>query len=154
MMPLARILDRAATLHGRQPSVVDGDVRLSYDEVARRVARLAGSLRARGIMPGDRVAMLGRNSFRYFEINLACAHAGIVLVPLNIRLAPPEIARILAMTQAKLLFQSLPFAAGSVPTLAFDDSEPSGADTEYERLIAAAPALERAAERKGDDIAQ
>ena len=154
MLPLARILDRAATLHGGRRSIADGDVRLGYDDLARRVARLAGGLRARGIMPSDRVAMLGRNSFRYVEINLACAQAGIVLVPLNIRLAPREIARILAMTQARLLLQSLPFAAGDVPSLAFDDGEPPGADTAYERLIATGPALDPVPGRRDDDIAQ
>src|SRR5215470_4331904 len=117
MLALARILERAAAFYGQRPAVVDGGVRLSYGELAGRAVRLAGALLARGIAPGDRIAVLARNSFRYLEINLACAHAGIVLIPLNVRLAPPEIAHILAMTQAKLLFQSLPFAASGVPTL-------------------------------------
>jgi long-chain acyl-CoA synthetase len=153
-LPLARVLERAGTFHGHRPAVADGPVRLSYGEVARRVVRLAGGLVARGIAPGDRIAVLARNSFRYFEIYLACAHAGIVLVPLNIRLAPAEIARILAVTEAKLLMQSLPFADANVATLAFDDGEPLAADTAYERLIATAPGLERAVEGTPDDIAQ
>jgi len=154
MLALARILERAAAFHGQRPAVVDGGVRLSYGELAGRAVRLAGALLARGIAPGDRIAVLARNSFRYLEINLACAHAGIVLIPLNIRLAPPEIARILALTETKLLFQALPFAAESVPTLVFADGEPIAADTPYEQLAAAGPALDRAVSGKPKDIAQ
>jgi acyl-CoA synthetase (AMP-forming)/AMP-acid ligase II len=84
MMPLARVLQRAVALHGGMPALTDNGVRFTYGELASRVARLAGGLIARGLEPGDRIAVLARNSFRFFELNLACAHAGIVLIPLNI----------------------------------------------------------------------
>jgi len=126
VLPLARVLERAAIVYGHRLAIVDGDVRLSYRELAERVAKLAGGILARGIEPSDRVAVLARNSFRYVEIYLACAHAGFVMIPINIRLAPPEIARILAMTETKFLFQSVPFFTGSVPTLAFDERRTTG----------------------------
>jgi long-chain acyl-CoA synthetase len=135
------------------PAVAGGNVRLTYGELARRVVALAGALRARGIEPGDRVAILARNSFRYLEINLACAHAGIVLIPLNVRLAPAEISRILAVTEAKLVLRALPFAT-NVPEIVWDDAEALGADNGYERLIAGGPALDQPIAGKPDDIAQ
>jgi len=154
VLPLARVLERAAIVYGHRLAIVDGDVRLSYRELAERVAKLAGGILARGIEPSDRVAVLARNSFRYVEIYLACAHAGFVMIPINIRLAPPEIARILAMTETKFLFQSVPFFTGSVPTLAFDESEPLGANTSYEALVDGKATLGQAVESKPHDIAQ
>jgi long-chain acyl-CoA synthetase len=147
------VLERAAAFHVHRPAIADGGVRLSYGELARRAVALAGALRARGIEPGDRIAILARNSFRYLEINLACAHAGIVLIPLNVRLAPAEIGRILAVTETKLLLRALPFAAG-VPQIVWDDAETAGADTDYERLVAQGPVLDQPLAGRPDDIAQ
>ena len=45
-----------------------------------------------GIEPGDRVALLGRNSIEWVAAFLACLDAGVVAVPLNHRLSPAEIA--------------------------------------------------------------
>jgi long-chain acyl-CoA synthetase len=154
MFPLCRIVDRALALHANERAVVQDDTRLSYAELLRRVAHLAGALAATGLRPGDRVAILGRNSFRYLEINLACACAGLVLVPLNTRLAEPEIHRILARTEARLLLRSLSLDPRGLATIAWSDDDPIGADNPYERLIAAGPPLERMVERKLDDVAQ
>ena len=154
MFPLSRIVDRALALHAGECAVVQGDVRLSYVELTRRVAHLAGALVASGLRPGDRVAILGRNSFRYLEVNLACACAGLVLVPLNTRLAVPEIHRILARTEARLLLHSLPLDAPGRETIGWSDDDPIAADIPYERLIAAGPPLERSVERRLDDVAQ
>lgn len=57
-----------------------------------RVARLVTVLRAAGVGPSTRVGMLSPNSPEQFEIFFACAHVGAVLVPLNVRLSPREIA--------------------------------------------------------------
>ena len=64
MFPLSRILARAAALYGDVPAVIDGATRFDYRILAKRVAALAGGLRTRGIAPGDRIAILARNSFR------------------------------------------------------------------------------------------
>ena len=109
MFPLTHIVDRAAAYHARRAAAVQGGLRLTYGEVTRRAAALAGGMLARGIRPGDRVAILSRNNFRYLEVNLACAYAGIILIPLNHRLAAKEIDGILARTETRLLFQALPY---------------------------------------------
>jgi len=64
------------------------------DALAAR--RLAAALRQNNVRPGDRVAILARNSFRYLEVNFACVMVGAILVPLNVRLAKSEIAAIIA----------------------------------------------------------
>ena len=73
-------------------AVVAGDQRLTYRQLDARVRGLAGALVARGIAPGDRVALLGRNSLEFVEAVHAVPRAGAILVPLNIRLTVEELA--------------------------------------------------------------
>jgi long-chain acyl-CoA synthetase len=135
MFALHRILTRAAALYADRPAVVDGNVRLTYGALAERVRRLAGAFSARGLKPGDRVALFGRNSFRSLEIHLACAQAGLTLIPLNIRLAQPEIAFILNETGTRLLLRTLPLDVAELDTLAWEDDD-AVSEGVYEREIA------------------
>ncbi|RAY16111.1 p-hydroxycinnamoyl-CoA synthetase [Actinomadura craniellae] len=75
----------------------------SYGDLAERVARLARALRGRGISPGDRVAYLGPNHPAFLETLFATAAAGAVFVPLNFRLAGPELEYILDDCGAEML---------------------------------------------------
>jgi long-chain acyl-CoA synthetase len=152
MFALHRILERAAELYADRPAVVDGNVRLTYAALAERVQRLAGVFAARGLNPGDRVALFGRNSFRSIEVHLACAHAGLILIPLNIRLARPEIELILNETDARLLLRALPLDVAAPETLAWDD-EDAISDGAYEWAIAAV-GLVPSCPVDVDDIAQ
>ena len=96
MSPLLHdALRRAETLFGRRVAVVDGDVRLTYADVAARCRRMAGALELSGVGSGDRVATLMANGHRYFECYFAIPGSGAVLVPLNNRLAVPELQYIL-----------------------------------------------------------
>src|SRR5262249_59384949 len=56
---------------------------------------LGGALRALGVQPGERVAYLSANCHRLLEGYFGVLEAGAVLLPLNIRLAPQELAYIL-----------------------------------------------------------
>jgi len=152
MFALHRILDRTATLYSDRLAVVDGDVRLSYGSLAQRVRRLAGAFAAQGLRAGDRVASIGRNSFRSIEIHLACAHAGLILVPLNIRLASAEIEFILNETDAKLLLRTLPVDVAAPRTLAWSDDD-AVSEGAYERAIDHAAPMSPAPVEL-DDIAQ
>ena len=154
MFPLPHIVERAAACHGGRRAVTQGGFTLSYGEVTRRAAQLAGAMIAQGIGPGERVAILSRNNFRYLEVNLACAYAGIILIPLNHRLAAREIDGILARTQTRLLFLALPFDPGGIPVVTWADDDPPGAANPYEAMIAAADPLSRAHDAKLDDVAQ
>ncbi len=85
-------------------AVVCGNQRFTYAQFAERASRLAGALRDAGINPGDRVAFLSLNCHRLLEAYYGVPEAGAVLLPLNIRLAPNELAHILNDAGAKVLF--------------------------------------------------
>ena len=76
-------------------AMVCGDVRLTYAQVAERVRRLAGGLHELDVVSGDRVAFLSTNCHRLIEAYYGVLEAGAILLPLNIRLAPHELAFIL-----------------------------------------------------------
>ncbi|MFC9358869.1 long-chain fatty acid--CoA ligase [Rhodococcus sp. NPDC057014] len=71
------------------------DNTLTYGALLDRVDRLAAALRARGLSRGDRIAFLGANQPAFLETLLAAARLGAVFVPLNFRLAGPELAYII-----------------------------------------------------------
>jgi long-chain acyl-CoA synthetase len=109
MYPLSHILHRADRFFPGRTAVVDGALRLTYRQLNDRVTRLAGALVALGLRPGDRVAILDWNSHRYLEAYYACAHAGMTFVPVNSRLAAPELRYVLADSGARALLFSEPF---------------------------------------------
>lgn len=66
--------------------------------------KVAAALRSAGCAPRSRIAYLGKNTDMFFELLLGAALAGVVVVPLNWRLAQAELADILEDAQAELLF--------------------------------------------------
>ena len=80
---LAGDLLRSARRWPARPAVVEGDrVERSYATLARRSLALGAALRFRlGIEPGDRVALVMRNSAAYVELMYACWTAGAAVVP-------------------------------------------------------------------------
>lgn len=103
MLTLPSMLSRTARLHGARTAILDGERNFTWREFADRVARAAGMLRALGLGAGDRFGILGRNSFRFAELNNAGYWMGAVPVPINYRLAPPEIGGVLADAECRLL---------------------------------------------------
>jgi len=99
-----RFLRYAREQYPDNTAVVCGDQRFTYTQFADRVARLAGALRTRGVKPGDRVAFLSPNCHRLLEAYYGVLEAGAVLLPLNIRLSPGELAYILNDSGATVLF--------------------------------------------------
>ncbi len=90
--------------------MVDGDVRLTYAALAGRAASAASGLRARGVTRGARLALLAPNSAAFIEATFAADLAGAVLVPLNTRLAPAELAATCEDADARWLIASNDFA--------------------------------------------
>jgi fatty-acyl-CoA synthase len=84
--------------------VVCGEHRFTYAQFSERVARLAGALTAAGAKPGDRIAFLSTNCHRLLEAYYGVLEAGCILLPLNIRLGPQELAFVLNDAQARFLF--------------------------------------------------
>ena len=99
-----RFLRYAEQQYPRRIAAVCNQDRFTYAKFAERTRRLAGALRQAGVQPGDRVAFLSTNCHRLLEAYYGVLEAGAVLLPLNIRLAPNELAYILNDAGATILF--------------------------------------------------
>ncbi|MFD3481998.1 long-chain-fatty-acid--CoA ligase [Streptomyces sp. NPDC058665] len=77
---------------------------VTYGQLDLESDRVARALDGAGLRPGARVAYLGKESERYYEILFGCAKSGTVLVPVNWRLTAPEISHILQDSASELLF--------------------------------------------------
>jgi acyl-CoA synthetase (AMP-forming)/AMP-acid ligase II len=102
-MPLNELLPKAIKLYPHQEAVVCGDNRLTYAELGRRVWQLCHGLKAMGLNTGDRLAILHENCHVFLEAYLAAAHLGLILVPLNHRLSPPELHMILEDSRSRMV---------------------------------------------------
>jgi fatty-acyl-CoA synthase len=102
-MRIVDLLERDAQLYADRSAVeIVGGTRLTYRELRDRVHRIAAGLAKRGLRRGDRVAVMGGNGLLFFDAYLAAAYLGAAAVPLNSRLAPPEIAYQLAHSEPSL----------------------------------------------------
>jgi fatty-acyl-CoA synthase len=119
-------------------AVVHGDDKLTYRQLHERATRMAHVLAGLGVTGGDRVAYLGPNEPAFLETLFGTGLVGGIFVPLNTRLAAPELAYILADSGASVLVHAPTHAEHAA---ALRDSVPHVLDREtYERLLADAPA--------------
>ncbi|WP_334172214.1 acyl-CoA synthetase [Sinomonas sp.] len=84
-------LERRRPKSGPKTALIAGERSIGYGELAERVRRLAQALRRRGVVRGDRIAYLGENDPAFVETFFASGLLGAVFVPLNTRLAAPEL---------------------------------------------------------------
>ncbi|WP_030261529.1 long-chain-fatty-acid--CoA ligase [Streptomyces violens] len=101
---LDAVAARQAADRPGHPAVLCEGRQLTYAELHRESNRTAHALLAAGLGPGSRVAYLGKESEHFYDIALACAKTGAVLVPVNWRLTRDEIAHILGDSDTELLF--------------------------------------------------
>jgi fatty-acyl-CoA synthase len=97
-------LMKRALLTPDKEAVVDGEKRLNYQQLNRRVNRLTNALQAAGLQLGDRISILSYNRLEFVEVIMAAAKLGLILVPLNWRLTPAELAFNLNDSGAETLF--------------------------------------------------
>src|SRR3954451_23628068 len=112
------IAERAETVFADREIVTrthDGVERTTYRQVVDRARRLASSLAALGIGPGDRVGTFGWNSARHLELYLAVPSMGAVLHTLNIRLFEDDIRYIVGHAEDKVIFLDASLA-GQMPS--------------------------------------
>ena len=146
-MSVLEFRDRAAAYFGDKVGVVDGEASFTYRAWAERTHRLANALVRLGVEPGDRVSFLTYNTHHLLEAYYGVLEAGAVLNPVNIRLAPHEIAFILEHASSKVVAfhrDFLPLVEGIVaqlsarPRFVILEGEAGGvASDEYEALVAA-----------------
>jgi long-chain acyl-CoA synthetase len=160
-MRLTQGLCRALQVRPSGLATVDGERKRDWSGVFHRVTRLASGLRRLGLGPGDRVAVLAHNCDVYFDAYFAIFWAGGVIVPLNTRLALPELQFQIEDAGARIIlfgreFSTLAAAlreplAGDRALVAMDGTAPP-ADVDVEDLIAQnAPSPE--VERGNADLA-
>lgn len=98
----------AVRLHSqsRGDSIIfDFEDRIStFTQFDAHTNQVANGLAALGVTPGERVAYIGKNSDIYFELLIGAMKAGVVMTPVNWRLAGPEIAFIVEDCKAAILF--------------------------------------------------
>lgn len=149
MINIADVLDRNAWRDPAGRACVDPATgrTLTHAQLLDRADGLAAALVGRlGVGPGDRVAVLSHNAAEYLELFYATARCGAITVPLNWRLSPPELARILADAEPRALVYEEALAdvaaelRGTVDLPHWIGFAP-GADSAYEELVASGRAL-------------
>lgn len=161
-MHLSQCVNRAVQINPQGMATVCGERKRTWTEFKERIARLAQGLRGLGVKNDDRVAILALNSDRYLEYFFGVPWAGGIVVPINIRLAPPEIIFTLNDSETKVLIVDDAFAAmlpalkGRMDTVtqivfAGDGETPEGC-INFEALIKNNQPAEDAA-REGEDLA-
>ncbi len=142
-----RCLHRAIDLFASKPGVVCGDKNFTYGEFGERCQRLATGLRTHGVQAGERVACLSLNCHRLLECYFGVPQSGAIVMPMNVRLSPPELIGILNDSGARtLMFQPMfaPLVDAIKPNcpsiqryVALSDRAAPPAGTAYEEIIAA-----------------
>jgi fatty-acyl-CoA synthase len=132
--------------------------RITYADLDRRADGLAAHLRACGVAPGDRIAILSRNGPAFFELQFAASRLGVAIAPLNLRLALDELGFILGDCKPAMLVYDTAFAdtaaalAERLPgmqRLALDLDDP---DCPFERAAAGPPSGEPDHPATHDDV--
>jgi len=103
-------ITKRAIIQPDKPFLAEKDKAYNNREFNGRVNRAANALGNLGIMKGDRVALLMSNCSEFLEIFFACAKTGAIMVPLNFRLAVPELLYILQDSAPDILIYSSEYA--------------------------------------------
>jgi fatty-acyl-CoA synthase len=97
---------RTRRLHPQREAVVDGDLRLTYEQFFDRCDRWSTALQRLGVKQGDRVAYIAPNVHQQLESFYAVPQIGAVLVPINFRLSTDDFAYIIEHSGATLVCAS------------------------------------------------
>ena len=162
MPQITQFLRRAVQTNASGIATVCGDRKQDWATFQHRVECLAGALFSLGFQAGDRIGILSLNSDRYLESFFGLAWAGVVFVPINTRLAPPEIEFWLTDSGCSGLLVDDNFVPmmeqfrarlpGLRAVIHMGDRATPARQLGYESLIAAASAVPDAG-RRGDDLA-
>ncbi len=107
-------------------ALIERDLRLTYIELIERIDAVAADFAARGLVRGNRVAILSENRSEYTLAQLACAKLGLIAACQNWRLAPAELRHCLDLVDPALVLASPRYAelavviSGGRPVVAID----------------------------------
>jgi fatty-acyl-CoA synthase len=138
---------RSRKLYPEREAVVDGDLRLSYEQFFDRCDAWSAALQALGVKQGDRLAYIAPNTHAQLESFYAVPQIGAVLVPLNYRLTADDFAYLIQHSGARVVCADIDYLErvdgirskipGVSTFVALDGRKPGWLD--YETLIAASP---------------
>ena len=119
-------LGRARRYYPEAKALASAKKQYNFRELNDRVANIAGALSEHGFRAGDRLALLLPNETEYIELIYACAWLGLIVVPLNTRLAVSEIDHILSDANPRGLIRHSTLAVPTVrlPSELVLDKEP------------------------------
>ncbi len=152
-------LAKRAQLEPNKIGLIFNEREITYRDWNERASRAAHGFASLGVKPGDRVGLLVMNSPEFLECFFGLAKIGAIIVPINWRLAPPEIvyiandAGISALAYGPEFADAIAAIRGDLPTktcVAVGGQAPQG-DHAYEDLLSRQPASEPQAEGAGDD---
>jgi acyl-CoA synthetase (AMP-forming)/AMP-acid ligase II len=124
LLNVGEVLTVNARLYPDRPAVRDLGRALTYSQYEARANRLANALAGLGLRPGDRVAVYAYNRLEWMELYAACAKAGLVAVPVNFRLAAPEVRFVVEDSGAAALFVDADLVEALAPLRAALDVPP------------------------------
>jgi long-chain acyl-CoA synthetase len=153
-MNLAQILGEAAARDPEQVAVKLDDFALNYGLLEQAAKRIAGMLAARGVEPGDRVALMLPNVPHFVVAYYGILRAGAVVVPLNVLNKQREVEYYLGDSGAKVMFVWHDFAEEADPAAAEVGCESiSVKPGEFEQTLFATDPVEELVERESGDTA-
>ncbi len=101
-MNIAWWVQRWSELNPQKPAIIFEEEHISYLQLHRRANRTSCWLQSLGIEKGDRVAVMLENCPQFLELYLACSRLGVIFVPVNFRLAAPELDYTLKNSRPRL----------------------------------------------------
>ena len=104
MLNLASYLDHTAAMYPDTIAVIMDDIKMSYAELAASARRVASILKAKGVRPGDKVAMMVPNIPQFPIIYYGILQAGAVVVPVNSLFKSHEIQHYITDSEAVAFF--------------------------------------------------
>jgi len=122
-MNIAWWVKRWSVLHPHKTAIIYDDNKTSYLELHQKVNRACCWLQSQGIEKGDRVAVMLSNCPEFLELYLACARLGALFVPVNYRLAAPELDYTLTNSRPRLFVFGSEYI-GTVFNLSLNDQKP------------------------------
>src|SRR5207248_952975 len=138
---------RSRKLYSEREAVVDGDLRLSYEQFCERCDAWSAALQALGVKQGDRVAYIAPNTHAQLESFYAVPQIGAVLFPLNYRLTADDFAYLIQHRRARVVCADIDYLQrvdgirSKIPDVSafvgLGGSKPGWLD--YETLIAGSP---------------
>ncbi|QQS14489.1 MAG: acyl--CoA ligase [Rhodospirillales bacterium] len=127
-----RLADAVAAYAAR-PYVLTDDTAMTYAEVSARAERLARGLRAMGVRPGDRVAMVMANHPEFVPIAYAVWRLGAALIPVNFLFKAEELAYVVGQSECRLVVTMASFR-GLDYLASFDEIAPGWAAGRFDRF--------------------